>query len=40
MMRVIVKLFATLREGRFSVETLDLEPGAMASGRYSSLEYL
>ena len=27
-MRVIVKLFATLREGRFSVETLDLEPGA------------
>jgi sulfur-carrier protein len=27
MMRVIVKLFATLREGRFSVETLDLEPG-------------
>ncbi|MGD0233563.1 MAG: MoaD/ThiS family protein [Syntrophorhabdales bacterium] len=28
MMRVTVKLFATLREGRFSVETLDLEPGA------------
>jgi sulfur-carrier protein len=27
MMRVTVKLFATLREGRFSVETLDLEPG-------------
>ena len=31
MMRVIVKLFATLREGRFSVETLDLEPGATAT---------
>ena len=28
MMRVIVKLFATLREGRFSVETLYVEPGA------------
>ena len=31
MMRVIVKLFATLREGRFSVETLDLEAGATAA---------
>jgi sulfur carrier protein len=28
MMRIIVKLFATLREGRSVIETIDLEPGA------------
>ncbi len=27
MIRVVVKLFATLREGRFSVSTLELHPG-------------
>ncbi len=28
MIQVIVKLFATLREGRFSVETRECEPGS------------
>ena len=27
-MRVTVKLFATLREGRFTTDTLELQPGA------------
>jgi sulfur carrier protein len=40
MMRVIVKLFATLREGRFGVEALDLEPGATVANIVRRLDIL